>query len=551
MSLKPGNIAGGNSSQLRSAMSSSAPSATSAEVALREMLLKFAFAIRENIRSSSINEEMPVFFGTDPLPQRVNKMSQALGKEMFTIKLKQAVLKRMSSMPTDNSEDSTASMRKAIMSILEEMKMTEVIGMIGISMYEKISASALYRSPFDHKTLCKARTAQHETVKCIQEIRIAWEEGINEELQAMAVEMRRPFARPLDTPQHPLLDTLVSVSARESVRFLFDSEDLLETAAAILDSNISRSARERSLGLLKIPLITPTLSELSKRYHEFHAYAMQFGIDDLSARNGVRFSQTRHMAVDDAVKHPLDVMSARKQLRSGVPPSLRGKMWRIALGLAVDVSVAEREEYTALLKHCNREELLTDDLYIMDVLSVSDDTTYFVFDDNMREVALCFSRDSSITRDADYLIHTPLYLSSNGPNIDPTKQGGNGSVSAPVASPPNGIQPFLGFARYIAPLCYLYLDNIAIYTTMRAMYCRLWCAMNVISSSPGTLYHVCQTFERLLIEGNMRLYSHLIGLKVEPLQARLRYRGTLSPHDLILLRLPCLGYSLDSLDCLK
>ena len=90
-----------------------------------------------------------------------------------------------------------------------------------------------------------------------------------------------------------------------------------------------------------------------------------------------------------------------------------------------------------------------------------------------------------------------------------------------VACPPNGIQPFLGQAKYIAPLCYLFLDNISIYTTMRSMYCQIWSMMNVISSNPGTLYHVCQTFERLVIESNLRLYSHLLKLKIEPLQVKI------------------------------
>lgn len=519
MSQKAGSIGFGNgsSSQLRTNVVHNKHQQES-DAQQYETSLRQALALRESIRSNAYAEAPPVYFSTDPLPKRVARMVEALSKELFIVRLRHTVLQRVSRKKLDDADSDIGQMTRLINSVLEEMGMKDVVSMIGISMYEKLSACALYRSPFDKHTLYKARTAKDETIKSIQEIRIAWEEGINEELQAMAVEMKRPFARALESAQHPLLGSSVSVSARENVRFLFDSEDLLETAAAIRDSNLSRIARDRSLGLLKIPLITPTLSELSKRYHEFHVYAMQFGVDDTSSQVGVKFSQARHLAGEEAVKRSLDVLTARKQLRSGIPPSLRGKMWRIALGLSAEVTNEEREEYIALLSHCNREELLTDDLYIMDVLSVSDDTTYFVFDDNMREVALCFSRDSSIPRDADYLIHTPLYMANNST----VSNGGleeKKKLSQPaVASPPNGIQPFLGFAKYIGPLCYLYLDNIAIYTTMRAMYCRLWCAMNVICSTPGTLYHVCQTFERLLIEGNMKLYSHLARLKIEPLQ---------------------------------
>ena len=487
-----------------------------------EKLVRFALALREEIRNSALGDSQPVIYGTDNMQAKADKIVELFSNDLFIVKLKREVLKHMSGISAEGSEfdhsvGGLPHFTKKIINAIEEIKLNDAVSMIGVSLYEKAIASAMRRHPFDN-LLMSARTSSDETVVCIKDIRIAWEEGINEELQAMALEMNRPFSRKLEKAQHPLLDTCVSGSARENVRFLFDSEDLLETAAAIREPNKSRFSKDCILGLLKVPLVTPSLSELSKRYHELHVYAMQFGVDDLSAQFGVKFCQTRHLCAEDSLGHPLDIMSARKQLRSGAPPALRGKLWRIALNLSPEPSRAEREEYSYLLRQCNTEELLTDDLYIMDVVSVADDASFFVFDDNMREVALCFSRDASIPRDANFLIHAPLYLAPNAEADTLAETEPNTSSSPPIACPPNGIQPFLGFAKYIAPLCYLYLDNVSIYTTMRAMYCRLWCAMNVISSTEGTLYHVCQTFERLLIEGNLNLYSHLASLKVEPLQ---------------------------------
>jgi hypothetical protein len=86
------------------------------------------------------------------------------------------------------------------------------------------------------------------------------------------------------------------------------------------------------------------------------------------------------------------------------------------------------------------------------------------------------------------------------------------------ASPPNGVQPFVGFGRYIAPVCFIFPDNLNIFSTVREMYCRLWCGMNVISSDPGTFYYVCQTFEKLLLDSDIKLFSHLLKLKIQPLQ---------------------------------
>jgi hypothetical protein len=87
-----------------------------------------------------------------------------------------------------------------------------------------------------------------------------------------------------------------------------------------------------------------------------------------------------------------------------------------------------------------------------------------------------------------------------------------------MACPPCGVQPFLGLASYFAPLCYLFKDQTSIYSVARLMYARLWSRMNVITSDPGTLLHVCCTFESLLASVHLRLFLHLLSLGVQPLQ---------------------------------
>jgi hypothetical protein len=51
----------------------------------------------------------------------------------------------------------------------------------------------------------------------------------------------------------------------ENVRFLFDSEDLLETAVAISDNRVSEREKALTLGLLRFRLSTPSLVELITR----------------------------------------------------------------------------------------------------------------------------------------------------------------------------------------------------------------------------------------------------------------------------------------------
>lgn len=51
----------------------------------------------------------------------------------------------------------------------------------------------------------------------------------------------------------------------ENVRFLFDSEDLLETAVAISDSRVSEREKMLTFGLLRFRLSTPSLGDLIAR----------------------------------------------------------------------------------------------------------------------------------------------------------------------------------------------------------------------------------------------------------------------------------------------
>ena len=76
----------------------------------------------------------------------------------------------------------------------------------------------------------------------------------------------------------------------------------------------------------------------------------------------------------------------------------------------------------------------------------------------------------------------------------------------------------IGFATYFAPLCYVYKNRVASYMVSRALYCQLWCRLNVLSSDDGTLLSLCKYFEVLLIRTNARLFMHLINLGVQPLK---------------------------------
>lgn len=210
------------------------------------------------------SRKLPVFYASgETQNERANKIYDILAEDVFFVKLKSLVLRRL--FVTHDLADTNEAMTRKIASIIEDVKVKQTVCNAAVSVFEKSLSLQLYHSVFDGSGLCRAKAAADEPVLCIRETRMAWEQGINEELQAMATEMKRPFARKLESGKHPLLESSVPVSARENVRFLFDSEDLLETATSIRNPNSTRFAIDRTIGLLKVSLVTPTIHELSKR----------------------------------------------------------------------------------------------------------------------------------------------------------------------------------------------------------------------------------------------------------------------------------------------
>jgi hypothetical protein len=64
---------------------------------------------------------------------------------------------------------------------------------------------------------------------------------------------------------NPYLDEDSSVIP-ENIRFLFDSDDLLETAMSIKDNDVKSNQRDLILGVLKVQLIIPSVLDLNKRF---------------------------------------------------------------------------------------------------------------------------------------------------------------------------------------------------------------------------------------------------------------------------------------------
>ena len=502
--------------------------------------------------------------------QHGEKLFESVKNDLFMIRLKQIAwgFYREQSGSTDASNGASASPTKSVATLLQETGLREVISNAVIRLYEK-NLFRRKRSQFNNSSVY-SRHSKEETIDGIRQIRIEWEQGINEELIAIASETARPYLqmRPpgkfdkfVMGDQAALLgDTTVS---KDSVKFLFDSEDLLETGVSVRSNNIQSTALDsmnKILGLIKIHLLTPSLEALCKRFKELGSDSSHLGMDE-NQIGGSKFSSLRHEE-GEAIAHKGTAISARRYMRRGVPPSLRRLIWRIALCLPPEVSHEETKRYRLLRSYCDHLDILTDRLYMHDVENVVDDPRFFVFEEELKEVIMCFSRDDWVRENALYEIHIPIFAlmdskgngigiisgdasilakseNSNSNNRNTTsnktkqaptkdtsnikgnsnaneskhKQGAPQQATAPHAS----VHPFLGLSIYSAPLCYIFRNKASLYSMTRLLWTRIWCRMNVISGDTGTLLHVCATFENLLMSIQPTLFLHLVRLGVQPI----------------------------------
>jgi len=400
--------------------------------------------------------------------------------------------------------------------VIEENNFKEILRNTTVNIYERYSYLHMSRSAID-STLLHARKSDDETLDFIALARKAWEVGINEELYAIVTESRRPFTILRGSNgRNPLLDQNCSSSLgqQDNVKFLFDSEDLLETGLAIQNPNVKQQYLDRYLGLLKLNLNAMDLEQAIKCFGELSCHVSQLGLDELSGQvNGTRYAVLRHEE-GEALIACGDVLNARIYLRKGCPPSLRSRLWRIALGLSAEESPAESCEFERLKAMCHRYDLITDELLLRDIQTVTDDPRFFVFEDELKEVILCFSRDRWVRLHCAYEVHRPIF------DLNEQLQGSEGSCDEIKleAAPPSGVQPFLGLASYFAPLGYVYRDRVSLYSVSRLLFCQLWCKLNVMSSCRDTLLTVCKTFETLLLQVHPALFLHLVSIGLQPLK---------------------------------
>ncbi|XP_053695784.1 TBC1 domain family member 19 [Sabethes cyaneus] len=225
----------------------------------------------------------------------------------------------------------------------------------------------------------------------------------------------------------------------------------------------------------------------------------------------------------------------QQALKKGItPPPLRGPLWAYVLGSQVEAHNVEHWEN--LKQQVLTTESIVDKLVFKDVqLTATNDDRYFVFEDILYQIMLCFSRDAEISQ----MIQTEFTSSAK------LKQ---------YEGPACGFVPFHGICMLAAPFCYLYDNPVSLYFTFRVFYVRYCYRLTTINTHPQGIVSLCLLFEKLLQTHEPQLWSHFRELQIQPIRVVFKwlmraFSGHLPPEQLLILWDLILGY--DSLEILS
>ncbi|XP_047422773.1 TBC1 domain family member 19 isoform X3 [Sciurus carolinensis] len=291
------------------------------------------------------------------------------------------------------------------------------------------------------------------------------------------------------------------------------------------------------LGLIQVPLKVKDIPELKECFAELGLNTGQLGIDD-STQVPPELFENEHVRIGQKVLAEQDSAAAQQYIRQGSPTALRAELWALILNIS-----SQPEDilyYEQLKMNVIQHDLLVDSLIYKDVkLTASNDDYYFVFEDYLYQVLLCFSRDTSVLGHFAYNSASPpkSYI-----------RGKLGLEEYAVFYPPNGVIPFHGFSMYVAPLCFLYHEPYKLYQIFREMYVRFFFRLHSISSHPSGIVSLCLLFETLLQTYLPQLFYHLREIGAQPLRISFKwmvraFSGYLATDQLLLLWDRILGYN--------
>ncbi|XP_076056291.1 TBC1 domain family member 19 [Oratosquilla oratoria] len=374
-----------------------------------------------------------------------------------------------------------------------------------------------------------------EPLAYIRKAQSTWERRLAKCVNSMANELGIPLARARSRQeQKDVKERWHQLSTEESdltqIRPVFAPKDFLEVLAALRNPNYDENVEENWWGLILLPLRVRDIKGLVEQYGELTTCWKHIGLDENvpgEHKTNLKLADERLLLGQKVVERNHGPLS-RELCKQGCPTALRNRLWHQVLG--IEVGDKHREHFMELKTAVVQYDLLVDKLIMKDIqLTASNDDQYFVFEDILYQVLLCFFRDTEVLRHFEHSCATPPIASPRGTPPAPENM---------VAYPPNGVIPFHGFTMYAAPLCCLYEDPVDLYFTFREMYCRYWYRLHVVTSHPQGAAALALQFELLLQSSEVRLWQHCTAMGIQLLSIVFKwivrgFSGYLLPDQLL------------------
>ncbi|KAM6909057.1 LOW QUALITY PROTEIN: TBC1 domain family member 19 [Xenentodon cancila] len=463
---------------------------------------------------------------------------------------------------------------------LESLK-EDVRNFLKTSGWEKQLQNAVYRELHIQLPQCHPPAPpEHlkEPLAYMRKAQASWEKRILKSLNSMSTELAVPLARMRPAAEQKELANKwneMGTDEPDLSRFrpVYAPKDFLEVLIGLRNPNHNGSediSAKSHWGLIQVPLNVRDIPQLRRAYSELNLNTGQLGIDDYAHIHPDLF-ENDYIQIGKKVVSEQDSAAAQQYSRQGCPTGLRADLWALILNSTNQPQ--DVMHYEQLKAGVIQHDLLVDNLIYKDVkLTASNDDYYFVFEDFLYQVLLCFSRDTAVLEHFKYNSATPpkSYIHAKG-----------GDEELLVVYPPNGVIPFHGFSMYgeyvldlrlrqkeraigehesdslsdvcssVAPLCFLYNEPSKLYSVFREMYIRYFFRLHAISSAASGIVSLCLQFERLLQTHLPQLFYHLRQIGAQPLRIAFKwmvraFSGYLSTDQLLLLWDRILGY--DSLE---
>ncbi|KAF5286409.1 hypothetical protein FQR65_LT12589 [Abscondita terminalis] len=374
---------------------------------------------------------------------------------------------------------------------------------------------------------------------------IQWEKRIHKSLNSMCSELGVHLARPRQVADR---DELVEKWGELSnydvdinkYRPVYSPKDFLEVLLNLKGPNYKPKPDEPVWEFCHIPIKVKDLSDLRSLFSELSHGEPVLGID-IAKHLHCSYAAFEADRIDlgEKVVESNQAPAAQEYLKKGCPPSLRAKIWKLVLGSEINEN--HYSYYERLKAHVLQYDLMIDKLIVKDIhLTASNDDQYFVFEDMLHQVLLCFSRDSEILT---LLPYKPGYMQ--------VVLKGKTEPETTLTFPPSGVIPFHGFTMYAAPFCYLFENSVELYFTIRAFYLRYWFRLHKICGHYQGIVCLCLLYERLLQCYDTVLWHHFKKINIPPIRVVFKwimraFSGHLPPEQLLYLWDLILAY--DSLE---